>query len=118
MSGSINVELSDKIIIATYKGEMTIELVKKAQDEIEKYLNDGSADRILYNTIEMLSPAMKLAIDMQNFDAKIRQRVVRSATVVPGAGTAFKASIAFAKSKNHRVFHNDYESAVIWLKSD
>lgn len=117
MKGSAEVTLEDGIIVAVYTGEMDIELVKKAAADIEDLLSKPRSARILYNTLNMDSPSMKLAMEMKAFDEKIRHQVMKSATVVPGAATAFLASIAFILSKNHKVFHNDLDGALAWLKS-
>ncbi len=116
MSASVNVELKDSIIYATYIGEMTMELVKQAAASIEDYVNKSDHCKILYNTLDMTNPPMKLALEMQSFDKRIKGKVDKSATVVPTATTAFMASIAFVLSKNHKVFHNDLEAAKEWLK--
>jgi len=117
MPGSVNVELKGNIIYATYVGEMNIELVKKAATSIEEYIKRTANSRILYNTLQMENPPMKLALEMQAFDKRIKDKVEKSATVVPTATTAFMAAIAFVLSKNHKVFYNDFEGAEKWLKS-
>lgn len=117
MKGSVEVELRGGIIVATYAGEMNVELVKEAAASIENYLLTTDSSKILYNTLEMASPPMKLALEMKAFDTKIKEQVTKSATVVPSATTAFMASIAFVLSKNHKVFYNDLEGAIAWLKS-
>ncbi len=117
MPGSVNVELKDNIIYATYVGEMNMEVVQGAADSIEDYINKGQSNKILYNTLQMDNPPMKLALEMQSFDKRIKEKVVKSATVVPTATTAFMASIAFVLSKNHKVFHKDLNAAEEWLKS-
>ncbi len=117
MENSVNVELRDNIIHATYIGEMNMDLVKQAAESIRQYVDSNEDCKILYNTLEMKNPPMKLALEMKDFDATIKDKVLKSATVVPGAATAFMASIAFILSKNHKVFHNDPEGAEEWLKS-
>jgi hypothetical protein len=117
MKGTAEVTLQDGIVIATYTGEMDIETVRQAAADIEALLVTSQSTKILYNTLNMASPSMKLAMEMKSFDSKIKDKVQRSATVVPGAATAFFASIAFILSKNHKVFHNDIDGALLWLKS-
>ncbi len=117
MAGSINVELKGDIIYATYHGEMNLELVREAATAIEVYVNKTSNCKILYNTLDMDKPPMKLALEMKSFDKRIKDKVEKSATVVPSATTAFMASIAFVLSKNHKVFHKDLKGAEEWLKS-
>jgi hypothetical protein len=117
MAGTAEVEVKEGIIVATYRGEMTLDIVRKAGADIEEKLASSGAVKILYDTIEMENPAMKLALEMKSFDAKIKDKVEKSATVVPGAATALKASIAFVLSRRHKVFHNDMAAAVVWLKS-
>ncbi|MBF0516203.1 MAG: STAS/SEC14 domain-containing protein [Nitrospirae bacterium] len=116
MKGQAEVTLQDGIITAVYTGEMDMDLVKQAAAGIENLLKESQSTRILYNTLNMETPSMKLAMEMKAFDAKIRDKIQKSATVVPGATTAFFASIAFILSKNHKVFHNDLEAALSWLR--
>ncbi|KWT92842.1 STAS/SEC14 domain-containing protein [Candidatus Magnetominusculus xianensis] len=117
MKGQTDITLQDGIIISVYTGEMDMEIVKQAASGIEELLTKSQSTRILYNTLNMETPSMKLAMEMKSFDAKIRDKVQKSATVVPSATTAFFASIAFILSKNHKVFHNDLDAALSWLKS-
>ncbi|MCG6551103.1 MAG: STAS/SEC14 domain-containing protein [Candidatus Magnetominusculus sp. LBB02] len=117
MKGLAEVSLQDGIIIAVYTGEMSMEIVKQAAEDIEDLIIKAQSAKILYNTLEMESPSMKLAMEMKAFDAKIRDKIQKSATLVPGAATAFFASIAFILSKNHKIFHKDLDAALAWLKS-
>ncbi len=117
MPGLVDVELKDNIIYATYVGEMNMELVKKAAASIEEYVNKITSSRILYDTLQMDNPPMKLALEMKAFDKRIKDKVEKSATVVPTATTAFMAAIAFILSKNHKVFYNNFDGAEKWLKS-
>ena len=117
MAGSVKVELSGGVIIATFFGQMNKELVKKAQDDILRLLEESDSAKILYNTLEMSVPAVELAFNMKTFDDTIRDKIKKSATVVPGPGTAFKANIAFILANNHKIFYNNLQEAVDWLKS-
>jgi hypothetical protein len=53
---------------------------------------------------------------MKAFDGRIRNKVLRSATVVRDAATAFMAKIAFVFSREHKVFYDDLDKALEWLK--
>jgi hypothetical protein len=117
MEGSVKVEVKDDIIIAHYYGAMTEAIVKEGQTLIEKHLYETNSKLILYNILEMELPATRLAFDMQEFDKLVRERVNKSATVVSGAESAFKAELSFVLSKNHQIFYNDLQKAMEWLKS-
>ena len=111
----VNVIRQGNLIHATYRGAMTMDLVRDAQRQIETLLNTTPDARVLYDTLEMEPPSMQLALEMKAFDARVQPRVVRSATLVPDAMTAFMAKVAFALSRDHKVFYNDREKALEWL---
>ena len=117
MSGKFETEVKGTVIIAHYEGEMNSELVNDSATRIEQLLDTTEANKILYDTLNMSKPPLKLALQMKSFDTRIKDKVIKSATVVPGAATALKASIAFVLSKQHKVFHNDYDGAIEWLNS-
>ncbi|QWR76723.1 SpoIIAA family protein [Candidatus Magnetomonas plexicatena] len=117
MSGKFEIEVKGSVIIAHYEGEMDSALVNDSATQIEELLDKTEANKILYDTLKMSNPPMKLALQMKSFDARIKNKVIKSATVVPGAATALKASIAFVLSKHHKVFHNDYDAAIEWLNA-
>ncbi len=113
---SIRIRLEGDVIHATYTGTMTMDLILDAERQIEAMLA-GSGTKILYNTVAMEPPTMKLALEMKAFDSRISSRVSRSATVVRDATTAFLSKVAFALSSNHRVFYDDIDAAYTWLRS-
>jgi hypothetical protein len=116
--GAIAVRQEGNIIHAIYSGAMTMELVRDGQRRIEDLVAKISAPVILYDTLAMDPPPIQLAMEMKAFDGRIRDSVVRSATVVPEAGTAFMAKIAFALSRNHKVFYHDINAAYSWLRNE
>jgi hypothetical protein len=114
---SVNVRQEGQIIHATYTGTMTLELVREGERQIEEIMARMRDACILYDTLAMDPPAMKLALEMKAFDTRVGPRVSRSATVVHDAMTAFTAKVAFALSRNHRVFYDDLEAAYRWLEA-
>lgn len=96
---------------------MTMDLVKEGERRIESLIPTLPEPLILYDTLGMDPPTMDLALEMKKFDSRIQPRIKRSATVVPNAMTAFAAKVAFALSRDHRVFYNDRAAAIAWLQS-
>jgi hypothetical protein len=113
---SVSVRQEGHIIHAVYTGTMTMDLVRDAERQIETLLDRVADPAVLYDTLAMDPPPMQLAMEMKAFDSRIRSRVVRSATVVRDAMTAFMAKVAFSLSREHRVFYDDLDAAYAWLK--
>jgi SpoIIAA-like len=115
---SVGVSLEGNIIHARYEGEMTMDLVREGERKIEALLDRISSPAVLYDTLEMEPPTVRLALEMKAFDSRIASRVARSATVVKDAMTAFCAKIAFVFTREHRVFYHDLDAARAWLRGD
>lgn len=116
--GAVAVRQEGNIIHAIYSGAMTMELVRDGERRIEELIAKIPGPVVLYDTLAMEPPPIQLAMEMKAFDGRIRDSVVRSATVVPEAGTAFMAKIAFALSRNHKVFYHDLKAAYAWLRNE
>ena len=113
----VNIIRLGNLIHATYRGAMTMDLVRDAERQIELLLNTTPDARVLYDTLKMDPPTMELAMEMKSFNSRIQPRVVRSATVVSDAKTAFMAKVAFVLSRDHKVFYNDLDKALEWLNA-
>jgi hypothetical protein len=113
----VTVRQEGKVIHAVYTGAMTMEIVRDGERMIEDLVQRVADPVILYDTLAMEPPSMQLAMEMKSFDGRIRNSVVRSATVVPDPSTAFMAKVAFVFSRNHKVFYHDLEAAYAWLKT-
>jgi hypothetical protein len=113
----VSVHQEGRIIHAIYSGPMTLELVREGERQIEGILEGIDKPMILYNTLAMDPPPIRLAIEMKAFDERIRPRVTRSATAVRDAATAFMAKLAFALSREHKVFYDDLRAAYDWLEN-
>lgn len=114
----VSVVRTGNLIHAKYRGTMTMDLVREGERKIEALIEVAGNARVLYDTLDMDPPSMDLALEMKAFDGRIRNRVVRSATVVRDAMTAFLSKVAFALSRNHKVFYDDLQRAVEWLKAE
>jgi hypothetical protein len=112
---SVEVFRTGNLIHAVYDGAMNMELVQSGEQQIETLLRTTPEPVILYDTLKMAPPPIELAIEMKKFDSRIRHLVRRSATVVPDAMTAFMAKVAFALSRDHKVFYGDLDAALRWL---
>ncbi len=115
---SVNVTRDGNIIHAVYVGEMTMDLVKEGERQIEEMIGRVHDPVVLYDTRMMEPPTIRLALEMKSFDSRIASRVVRCATVVKDAATAFCAKLAFVFTREHRVFYHDIDGARAWLHGD
>ena len=113
---SVVVTLRGNIIEAVYSGKMTMDLVKEGEAKIEALISRTTNAAILYDTLAMRPPDMTLALEMRSFDGRVRPRVLRCATAVSDAMTAFMSKVAFALAREHRVFYGDRERAMAWLQ--
>lgn len=115
---SVSVRREGNIVHAIYAGAMTLDLVREGERRIEDAVSDLEDPLLLYDTLEMDPPPMKLAMEMKTFDQRLRSRVRRSATVVQDSTTAFMAKVAFLFSHNHKVFYDDLQAAYAWLADE
>jgi hypothetical protein len=111
---SVEVTLEGNIIHARYEGAMSMDLVQEGERKIEAMVDRVPSPVVLYDTLKMDPPTVRLALEMKAFDSRIARRIGRSATVVRDATTAFCAKIAFVFSR-HRVFYDDIDAARAWL---
>ncbi|PLY04055.1 MAG: hypothetical protein C0624_06185 [Desulfuromonas sp.] len=117
MTGSVQTELHDGIIMVTWRGPIDEHLLSEGQKQIRFFLTRSDTPRILHNTIEMDEPNTALALKMRAFDQEIMNRVCGIATVVNSSKTAVMAKISFAFSKKHQVYRHDIDMAKSWLRS-
>jgi hypothetical protein len=94
---------------------MTMELVREGEQGIERELSSAPDPVVLYDCGAMEPPDMALAMEMKAFDGRIRNRIGRAATVVRDPMTAFMSKVAFALTREHRVFYQDLDAALRWL---
>lgn len=113
-TGKVNVSLNGNVIIAEYIGEMTEELLVDACNRIIAQIKKGG-ECILYETMRMNKPNMRLAMIMKKFDSKVGSHLTASATVTSNSTTAFMSKLAFIFTPNHQVFYNNVEEAKKWL---
>ncbi|MGZ8853963.1 MAG: hypothetical protein ACXW2X_11270 [Thermoanaerobaculia bacterium] len=113
----VNVIRVGNLVHAKSRGTMNMDLVRDAERKIEWFLDNTAGPVVLYDTLEMDTPTMELALEMKKFDGRIRDKVLRSATVVRDAGTAFMAKVAFVFSREHKVFYGDLDKALTWLRA-
>jgi hypothetical protein len=113
--GSVLVEKREALIHARYVGAMSLELVQSAAQQILALLEPGKTSRVLFDTLEMKEPDWRLTRWMQQFEATLRNRVTKSAVVVPDLLVATQAKAAFVSAEQSQVF-DTLEDAVRWLK--
>lgn len=116
MQGNVQVYLQDEIIVAEYIGQIDSELLKEGQRKIRAFLN-GDSCCILHDTSEMEPVDMSLAQQMKEFKKEIQPYIHKTATFTQDSSTAFKARIAFEHAADHKVFYEDKDSAIKWLKN-
>lgn len=112
---TVVVSLRGNMIEAIYTGAMNMVLVKDGERQIEALIRKTPHPVVLYDTLAMDPPSMELALEMKAFDKRVQPLILRSATVVSDAKTAFMAKVAFVFSRDHKVFYADRDGAVKWL---
>lgn len=115
--GKLDVKRDGAIITVTSIGWITEALTELAQRRLEEELVKTDSSCILYDSLYMNDPSLTLVFLMQSFHQRFSDRISKSAIVVPGYRLAFLSRLAFgANDSNYRVFYNDREQALNWLR--
>lgn len=116
--GRVEVKRHGSIITVTLIGWITETLTTIVQTELERELLQPGNSYVLYDGLYMNDPSLTLVFLMQSFHQRLKERIVKSAIVVPGYRLAFLSRLAFGQDENkYRVFYNDRDEALGWLKS-
>jgi hypothetical protein len=114
--GRVEVKRDGTIITVTLIGWITEGLTDLVQQRLEQELYKTESSCILYDGLYMNDPSLTLVFLMQSFHQRLRERISKSAIVVPGYRLAFLSRLAFGGDESkYRVFYNDRDEACDWL---
>ena len=114
MSGGLWVELSGELIIARVRGEPTIELLERCQEQVIRLAREADRTKVLYDVLEMYPPHVDVPWSQRELDEKLGDLKLRRAIVVPTHKLAYLARLAFGEG-DYRVFYNEIAAAIRWL---
>jgi hypothetical protein len=109
-------------IVARVRGDLSENMLKELHERVIQLLQDTGYTRVLYDSLEMESPNVELALVQQQLDRNTKQlfdgRPLRKAILVPNTRLAYLARIAFGQfgEGEYRVFYNDLSQALRWLE--
>lgn len=116
--GRVEVEREGSVIHVTLIGWITEALTEVVQTRLEQELLQAGTSCILYDGLYMNDPSLTLVFLMQSFHQRLSERISKSAIVVPGYRLAFLSRLAFGENESkYRVFYNDRDQALLWLKT-
>jgi hypothetical protein len=115
MEGQLWVELVGNLVVARVRGEPTVELLRRCQEQVLFLVRDAGRGKVLYDTLEMLPPPVDVPLLQRELDEKLGDVRLRRAIVVPNSRLAYLARLAFGEG-DYRVFYNDIVDAIRWLE--
>lgn len=116
MSGQLWIEPIGNIIVARVRGIPTQALLREAQERILQLVKETEKGLVMYDALEMETPAVEVPISQWQIDQELPPTKLRRAIVVPNTKLAYLARLAFGEG-DYRVFYNDLHSALNWLDS-
>jgi hypothetical protein len=114
MQDQLWVEPVGDLIIARLRGVPTEALLKECQERVLLLLQDTRRGKVLYDGLEMESPALDVALSQRKLDEELGNVRLRRAIVVPNTRLAYLARLAFGEG-DYRVFYSDMTAAILWL---
>jgi hypothetical protein len=117
MEGQLWIEPVGDIVIARVRGIPTVALLEEAQERIVQLVRETERGRVLYDALEMETPAVDVPLSQEKLDREIGPLKLRRAIVVPNTKLAYLARLAFGEG-DYRVFYNDLTAALRWLSSE
>jgi hypothetical protein len=115
MEGQLWVELVGNLVVARVRGEPTVELLRRCQEQVLFLVRDAGRGKVLYDTLEMLPPPVDVPLLQRELDEELGDVRLRRAIVVPNSRLAYLARLAFGEG-DYRVFYNDIVEAIRWLE--
>ncbi len=116
------IEPLGNVIMVRLRGSLTKEVLDEIHERVLQLLQDTGHTRVLYDSLEMESPHVELALAQQKLDKEKKQlldgRTLRKAIVVTNTRLAYLSRIAFGEfgEGEYRVFYNDLSKALHWLE--
>jgi len=117
VTGEFWVEVVGDVIVARLRGEPSSELLSACQEQVLFLVKDAGRGRVLYDALEMQTPALSVPWHQRQLDERLGGIRLRRAIVVPNSKLALLARVAFGEG-DYQVFYNDIVAAVSWLSRD
>lgn len=112
----LTVEVAGDVLLVAQQGLMTEAALHACQERVLALARETGLRRVLYDARGMIAPEAELALQQQALDGQLGELKLRRAIVVPGTRIAYLARIAFFEGED-RVFYDDVEAALAWLRS-
>jgi hypothetical protein len=114
MQGTLWVDLVGDLIVARFRGEPSIDLIKECHDQVLILAKESDRKKVLYDVLEMEPPPLSVPMAQWKLNEAFGSTEIRRAIVVPNSKLAFLARVAFGDG-NYKVFYSDLTAAIKWL---
>ena len=117
------IEPLGNVVVVRVRGELTESLLKEIHERVIQLLRDTEYTRVLYDTLEMESPDIDIALLQEKLNEKTKQlfadQSLRKAILVSNTRLGYLSRIAFGQfgEGDYRVFYNDLSHALQWLET-
>ena len=123
LSSQLWIEPLGNVVVVRVRGELTESLLKEIHERVIQLLRDTEYTRVLYDTLEMESPDIDIALLQEKLNEKTKQlfadQSLRKAILVSNTRLGYLSRIAFGQfgEGDYRVFYNDLSHALQWLET-
>jgi len=123
LNSQLWIEPLGNVVVVRVRGELTESLLKEIHERVIQLLRDTEYTRVLYDTLEMESPDIDIALFQEKLNEKTKQlfadQPLRKAILVSNTRLGYLSRIAFGQfgEGDYRVFYNDLSHALQWLET-
>ena len=123
LNSQLWIEPLGNVVVVRVRGELTESLLKEIHERVIQLLRDTEYTRVLYDTLEMESPDIDIALLQEKLNEKTKQlfadQSLRKAILVSNTRLGYLSRIAFGQfgEGDYRVFYNDLRHALQWLET-
>ena len=123
LNSQLWIEPLGNVVVVRVRGELTESLLKEIHERVIQLLRDTEYTRVLYDTLEMESPDVDIALLQEKLNEKTKQlfadQSLRKAILVSNTRLGYLSRIAFGQfgEGDYRVFYNDLSHALQWLET-
>ncbi|WP_152570896.1 MULTISPECIES: STAS/SEC14 domain-containing protein [Massilia] len=123
LNSQLWIEPLGNVVVVRVRGELTESLLKEIHERVIQLLRDTEYTRVLYDTLEMESPDIDIALLQEKLNEKTKQlfadQSLRKAILVSNTRLGYLSRIAFGQfgEGDYRVFYNDLSHALQWLET-
>lgn len=114
MEGNLLVDRVDGLVVATFSGQPTEQLLRKCQQQVLALVGGEGTACVLYDARAMVPPPVDLPWLQRDLDESGDGPRLRRAIVVSNTRIGFLARLAFGDG-DYRVFYDDLAAATKWL---